>query len=185
MSDLSITACHPQYFDRLTQPEQAEYLKLKSSIARVSKTDTVISRGPRAQKTADYFQKLLDAIKAFAVTANPLATQRRSLVCGIIWCRLVIAINTRQLSILLDKSKSSVNIGFTVSGYEIVKEDPETVGILAGIYPFFRSESESDRAQCRQWTYRSIPAHLTEISFSGEVFDISDQFSDLTSEQDW
>jgi hypothetical protein len=98
----------------------------------------------------------------FVVSEDPLATQRRSLVCGIIWCRDAIAINTKQLCILLDKCKSSVNTGFTAIGYRTVLENPEVAVTLARTYPFMRS----DFSQTRQWTFRSIPAHRSGISFS-------------------
>jgi hypothetical protein len=144
----------PQYLDYLTESEREGYSQLRGFF------DGFFTRLPGFSKVSDHFQEAVDRINTFVVSEDSVATQRRSLVCGIIWCGDCIAINTRQLCLLLRKCKSSVNNGFQAIGYHRVTEDTEIAMALARAFPFMKS----DLSQARQWTFRSIPDQKRGIS---------------------
>jgi hypothetical protein len=136
----------PQHFSCLTIDEQSQYQKLSQDV------ESIFRSNPKATKISDNFQTALDAIQRFVVSDDPAATQRKSLVCGIMWIGSVIAINTKQLCVLLHKCKSTVNNGFQAIGCKKVLADAETVSVLVHAFPFLKS----DLGENRQWTFRSI-----------------------------
>ena len=75
---------------------------------------------------------------------------KRSLVCGIVWLKNGIAINTHQLSILINKCKSSINGSFQSLGYGTIPTGCGTSNELITTFPFMRTNF----AELRQWTMR-------------------------------
>jgi hypothetical protein len=65
-----------------------------------------------------------------------------------------MAINTKQLCILLRKGKSSINNGFEAIGYNRIFGDAKIASALVGAFQFMKS----DLAETRQWTIRELPS---------------------------
>ena len=88
------------YIEILDEEDKAEYLGLqKKFLAPTSRS---------RQKTSTSFNIFLDQIKEF-VSKNTESKWKRSFVCGVCWTDLYLIVNSRQLQILIGKSKSTVN----------------------------------------------------------------------------
>jgi hypothetical protein len=77
----------------------------------------------------------------------------RCLACGLCWLeRGLIAINTRQLSHVLKKSKSSINGSFALMRYAPMTPREQEVTKLCAAIPWLRGRAND----LRQWTMRSM-----------------------------
>jgi hypothetical protein len=75
---------------------------------------------------------------------------KRCLVCGIAWSDGAIAVSTRQLSLLIGRSKSSINTGLQAVGTSPASVD--RVRLLLRTFPIFLGNC----AGIRQWTIRAM-----------------------------
>jgi hypothetical protein len=74
----------------------------------------------------------------------------RALVCGIIWLDNGFAINTHQLSLVSNRSKSSINASMQALGYGTVPSGADVAPQIEQAFPCLRGQS----ADLRQWTIR-------------------------------
>ena len=138
-------ATEPQYYDLLCDSDKESLKNLQKDIS-----DIVIKSGKA--KFCDIFERIIGLIHDFVVKGND-ADNLRSLVCGIIWMEDdIIAINTRQLILIINKCKSSVNSGFQAIGYSTVQMDPKTAVALVKRFPFMKENF----CETRQWTLRKL-----------------------------
>jgi hypothetical protein len=100
---------------------------------------------------------MLDAIKSFAIRDDD-DDWKRCLVCGVIWLPASIAINTRQLRLLIDKCKSSINGSLHRMGYSSVTSRGDTSKQLIEYVPKLRGNF----SELRQWTVRQISAQTPQ-----------------------
>ena len=75
---------------------------------------------------------------------------KRYLVCGICWFDDYIAINTRQLQLLISKSKSAINWSLSKMGYITVKIKNNSATKLIKTIPYLSSSSK----ELRKWSLR-------------------------------
>ena len=134
---------HPMYFNFLSLEDQKSYDKLRNVLAA---PDHRYNRNKRI----DTFTDMLEQIKAFCIR-NDAEDWKRYLVCGICWINNDIAINTRQLRVLLGKSKSTINGAFSKMGYETLPYRNNDNGLL-DLIPFLRGNFN----ESRQWTVRRL-----------------------------
>ena len=134
----------PKHFEQLNHEDQIEYKKLKESLNNGRN-----KRGKRLEAFAD----MLSAVKLYAVKGDQ-NDWKRCLVCGVCWIDNGIAINTRQLRLLIDKCKSSINGSLHRMGYnpttatgDVNNSLVEKIPILKGNFP-----------ELRQWTVRQQAA---------------------------
>ena len=132
----------PQFFDLLSEQDQSEYFKLRSTL---SGPGTRNRRGKRLENFADG----LDSIQKYAIRGDG-NDWKRCLVCGVCWLNSGIAINTRQLRLLIDKCKSSINGSLHRMGYSTstCKGDP-TSSLIEHL-----PNLKGNFAELRQWTVR-------------------------------
>ena len=129
----------PAYYDILSPEDKCRYDDLRQS---VGSEDNRYNRNRRLVKFSD----MLNEIRAYC--EHMMAdTWKRYLVCGICWFNGCLAINTRQLTLLLAKSKSSINGALAKMGY--TTRAGECNELLNAI-PFLRGNSR----ESRQWTVR-------------------------------
>lgn len=148
----------PAHYDILTEEDKTGYQDLRRSL------QSAFSLAPRSSKISDSFESVVDQLRRYVVCGDESAQLRRSLVCGIMWIDNVIAINTRQLCIVVGKCKSSVNSGFQAIGYTTVPTDANTATALTKAFPFMKA----DFGEMRQWTFRLMPTDTkptNDISF--------------------
>lgn len=131
----------PLFMNLLSEEDKAAYMELQGVLAA---PDHRYNRNKRIVT----FQDMLAQIKSFCIKGDS-NDWKRFLVCGICWLGDDIAINTRQLRILLGKSKSTINGAFSKMGYETLPFKNND-NALHEIIPFLKGNfSES-----RQWTVR-------------------------------
>ena len=129
----------PAYYDILSAEDQFGYNKLRQS---VGSEDNRYNRNRRLVKFSD----MLNEIRTYCEEMQ-VDTWKRYLVCGICWFSGCLAINTRQLTLLLAKSKSSINGALAKMGY--TTRSGECNELLNAI-PYLRGNSR----ELRQWTVR-------------------------------
>ena len=132
----------PIYWDKLNDIDKASYILLRQTLSSpVCKN--------RRNRSAETFQEIIEAIKSFVVR-NKEDDINRGLVCGLVWIGNDIAINIRQLRLLLSKCKSSINGSFQMIGYSTIPQNAESTTLLLNTFPFLKNNF----GEMRQWTIR-------------------------------
>lgn len=133
---------NPAFFDFLTPTDQEMYKRLRAELS---------SESHKYKKNLRYltFSTDLDTIKKF-IYRNDGQDWKRALVCGFCSIGTSIAINTRQLRLIIDKSKSSINGALQKLGYssEVIRGEG-SVELISAI-PFLKANF----VEQRQWTIR-------------------------------
>jgi hypothetical protein len=132
----------PQYWQFLSETDKATYLNLKREFTEASLRH---NRNTRLET----FDGALDAIRQFAERKDG-HDWRRFLVCGVCWMDNAIAINTRQLRLLVSKCKSSINGCLQKMGYATSMSHSESWKLLFSYIPPLKDHF----AELRQWTVR-------------------------------
>jgi hypothetical protein len=133
----------PVFLDRLSDDDRLAYEVLKE---RVSSPDNRYTRFRRLATLKDCF----DEIRAFCIRHDD-GDSLRCLVCGIYWFDTdELAINTRQLRLLLAKSKSSINGALAKMKYITRPTKERERDRLIAALP----ELRGDWLEVRQWTIR-------------------------------
>ena len=165
----------PLYWERLNESDQKEYLMLQSRFSSSSCKN-------RRNKSNETFASIIDSIHSYIFRGDG-NEYNRSLVCGLIFLNQMVTIdkdkyknqevkkdyivtNTKQLKILLNKSKSSLNGSFHQIGYELTedfednpffgdvsklnKEIPTMPAVIGKLFPEFDNQYNI----VRQWTIR-------------------------------
>ena len=135
----------PDFLSLLSPADKLEY----EALASLFKSQATLPNRDRRLKT---FDDELDEIKKYACRSND-GDVRRSLVCGIFWFPDGVCINTRQLRLLLGKSKSAINTALSKLGYEpfAVREKAEEQRKLLELLPMLKNNISASR----QWTIRT------------------------------
>jgi hypothetical protein len=132
----------PHYWELLPEADKAGYSQLRRDL----------SNGPtrRARNTQlETFDGILEAVRQFAERADE-NDWRRFLVCGICWMENGIAINIRQLRLLVSKCKSSINGSLQKMGYTTSASHGESWKVLFPHIPILKDSFN----ELRQWTIR-------------------------------
>ena len=133
----------PFYIELLKPEDRKTYDELRTTL---SAPDHRYNRNKRIVTFTD----MLDQIRDFCERGDG-DDWKRYLVCGICWIKNDIAINTRQLRILLGKSKSTINGAFSKMNYETLPFRNHDSGLQDKI-PFLRGNF----TEARQWTVRRL-----------------------------
>ena len=133
----------PSYYQLLDLSDQIKYKELKESF---STPEHKYNRGKRVET----FQQSLEEIRRFCNRGDG-NDWKRFLVCGMCWNQDFLAINTRQLRILLDKCKSSINGALSKMGFCTLPIKGECCTELIVAIPFLRG----NYVEQRQWSVRT------------------------------
>jgi hypothetical protein len=136
----------PKYFDVLTPSDQERYNELRATLS------SQMCRNRRG-KRLEGFSDMLASIRAFCIRRNE-DDWKRCLVCGVCWLPNGIAINNRQLSILIDKCKSSINGSLQKMGYSTLQSRNESSSSLCEMIPLLKNNFN----ELREWTVRLFVA---------------------------
>ena len=136
----------PKFFELLNIENQKEYLKLRVTLS------SHFCRNRRGKRIETFSETLL-TIQNFCIRHNE-DDWKRCLVCGICWIPNGIAINTRQLGLLIDKCKSSINGSFQKMGYSTLQSREESAAYLVEAIPNLLN----NYAELREWTVRTFTA---------------------------
>jgi hypothetical protein len=129
----------PAFFALLDAPDQRRYLELRSDLHHSAKR---YKRNKRVESLED----ALNAIRAFSLRHDP-DDWKRFLVCGVCWMGQDVGVNVRQLRLLVDKCKSSINGALSKMGYGAA---PATAASVLSCIPALRDRF----VEQRQWTVR-------------------------------
>ena len=133
---------HIRFFSELSDADQRTYETLRMYLAEPTNKN-------KRNKSVETFAANLNAIKNFVVR-NDADDWKRAYVCGICWIGDTIAINTRNLRILVAKCKSSINGLFQAMGYGTVPQGSESGAAVVHYFPMLKDNF----AEIRQWTVR-------------------------------
>jgi hypothetical protein len=139
----------PKYFSLLSEADQARYLELKTI---VKSNQCPIRRGHRLES----FKDDISSIREFCLRYDG-DDWKRCAACGICWLPIGVAINNHQLSILLEKCKSSINGCLQKIGYSAMQSRTDSSGPLSDALPVLKD----NLTEQREWTVRlfgSFPA---------------------------
>jgi hypothetical protein len=134
----------PQYWDLLPDEDKAAYNRLKHEFSAGA-----LHHGRRSTG-AESFDAMLEAIREFAERDDE-NDWRRFLVCGLCWMDNAIAINTRQLRLLISKCKSSINGSLQKMGYATNASHTNSWKAIFPHIPLLKDHF----SELRQWTIRS------------------------------
>lgn len=132
----------PSFFELLDEKDQKKYLELQDAF---SHSEMRYKRNKRLESLLDSLQE----IKQFCIR-NDSNDWKRCLVCGVCWMGQDIAINTRQLKLLIDKCKSSINGALSKMGYGTAPIKSSITAELLNYIPFLKGNF----LEQRQWTVR-------------------------------
>jgi hypothetical protein len=136
----------PKYFELLSDRDQFGYSELRSTLS------SQLCRNRRG-KRLENFSEMMASIRAFCVRPDE-DDWKRCLVCGVYWLSSGIAINNRQLSLLLDKCKSSINGSLQKMGYSTLQARTESTNALSDAIPVLKNNFN----ELREWTVRLFMA---------------------------
>jgi hypothetical protein len=147
MSDFPAkSAYRPKYYDLLTPSDQGKYNELRATLS------SQMCRNRRG-KRLEGFSDMLASIRNFCIRHHE-DDWKRCLVCGVCWLPTGIAINNCQLSILIDKCKSSINGSLQKMGYSTFQNRNESSGSLCELIPVLKNNF----GELREWTVRLFVA---------------------------
>jgi hypothetical protein len=159
------TTEYPDYWHVLSESDQIKYRELQHEIYPFSFRTTRVA-------TSFKLQLIMTQIKRFAIRQD-CDDWKRCLVCGIVWFVDAIAVNTRQMTSLTGRSKSSINAAFQALGWpsmSLSMSASHAISLL-NIFPFLRHNC----GDFRQWTIRvkmnglrMVQHHFSEIEKSME-----------------
>ncbi|OHS96196.1 hypothetical protein TRFO_10132 [Tritrichomonas foetus] len=132
----------PTFFNLLEPDDQNKYWEMQKTIANSEKRY-------KRNKRIESLQEALDMIHDFCIRSDP-DDWKRCLVCGVCWMGQDIAINTRQLRLLVDKCKSSINGALSKMGYGTAPIKSVITAALLTYIPFLKGNF----VEQRQWTVR-------------------------------
>lgn len=161
----------PQYFNLISKEDQDKYSNLRSTLS------SHVCRNRRG-KRLETFAEMLNAIQIFCIRGDS-DDWKRCLVCGVCWIPNGIAINTRQLGLLIDKCKSSINGSLQKMGYTTLQSRSESSAPLIEAIPALKSNF----AELRQWTVRLFLAQTPQPVIPTYNSSISCQFSSPTPQR--
>ena len=144
----------PNYYNLLSEEDKLAYNELRNEL---SSSERKFKRYKRVRS----FQDALQLIYQFCIHHDSNDWKRcrgdindpiRSLVCGICWIGYDIAINTRQLRILINKCKSSINGALAKMGYGISPIKIDSTDQLTAALPLLKGNF----VEQRMWSVRKI-----------------------------
>lgn len=132
----------PLFIELMSEADRREFDRIRLALASPACKH-------RRHHSNEINREILNMIKTFVVR-NDGDDWKRALVCGIYWMPDGIAINTRQLRILLSKCKSSINALFQNLGYTTVPASNDFASQLVRIFPLLKDNFP----ELRKWTPR-------------------------------
>lgn len=152
----------PNYFDLLSIPDQNAYKKMRQEL---SSSSTKFKRYQRIKSLQD----ALTLIKTYCMRSDA-DDYKRCVVCGVCWMGWDIAINTRQLRLLINKCKSSINGALAKMGYSTVPIKGDASASLLDSIPLLKGNF----AEQRMWTVRrkliQSPSPIINQGFASPYF---------------
>lgn len=151
-SEANTLSNFPVHFDELDSEDKQEYIEMRNIIQQSGRNH----RGKRLEA----FSELIETLKNYAIKNNN-DDWKRCLVVGVCWLDNAIAINTRQLRLLTNKCKSSINGSLQRIGYMPVSNQARLNEMLQQKIPVLKGNF----TELRQWTVRQYVATTPKPDF--------------------
>jgi hypothetical protein len=134
----------PQYYDLLSDGDRADYAELRLLLSEPEHKN-------RRNRSVETFAEIIARIKNF-VMQNDSDDWKRGVVCGLFWFQPedTLALNTRQLRLLIAKCKSSINGSFQQLGYGMGIVGTDCGAVIVKYLPILTGNFQ----ELRQWTIR-------------------------------
>ena len=145
----------PRHFEQLNESDKIDYKKLKESLNS--------GRNKRG-KRLEAFAEMLSAVKRYAIKGDQ-DDWKRCMVCGVCWIDNGIAINTRQLRLLIEKCKSSINGSLHRMGYNPTTSAGDVNNALVDKIPILKGNF----SELRQWTVRQQGAATPQPKLTSQI----------------
>lgn len=129
----------------LSEADKYQYHCLKMALALTSE------KNQRNQRL-NSFNKCIEAVKSFAIRGDN-KDNIRSYICGIVWLKDGIAINTHYLKALISKCKSSINGSLQKMGLTINVSRTEAIAQMTAAFPNLKENT----SELRKWSIRKMP----------------------------
>lgn len=136
----------PEFWDLLCPADQEAYNRMRLALSSPACKH-------RRHHSKELNRGIVNTIKSFVVR-NDNDDYKRALVTGIVWLPNAIAINTRQLRLLLSKCKSSINALFQNLGYFTIPTNTDYSSSIISCFPLLRDNF----TELRKWTIRLMAA---------------------------
>jgi hypothetical protein len=135
----------PAYFSLLTLPEQEQYRSMQSRF-QVS---------PDRNRRGCRVRSFLDDLREISLSAQrgDINDWKRCCVYGVCYLNCGMAINSHQLGVLTNRSKSSINGTFKMLGYVTISARGDTNPELIEALPNLKGKT----SELRQWSVRVSP----------------------------
>ena len=134
--------------ENLSPDDYNHYLSLKATLS------SKICRNCRNRRV-ESFGEMLSAIHCFVTRSNE-DMWKRSMVCGVCWYNqnyhTFLCVNIRQMSLLLEKCKSSINGSLQRLHFSVVQNRQQTTKILLEALPFLRNHQDA----MKMWSVRQF-----------------------------
>jgi hypothetical protein len=132
----------PMFFSLLDEADRHAYMEMREMLRNSEKRY-------KRNKRLESLQDGLAAVSHFCVRHNS-DDWKRFLVCGVCPMGQDIAINIRQLRLLMDKCKSSINGALSKMGYGTAPVKSAITASLVNYIPYLKGNF----VEQRQWTVR-------------------------------
>ena len=121
----------PNFWNLLSDVDKYSYQYLRTTMSAATCTKN------QRNKRVENFIETLEEVKKFCIRRDG-DDWKRCLVCGVCWLQEGIAINTRQLKILIFKCKSSINGSLHKMGYAENLGRSEAANAIVMAIPFLK-----------------------------------------------
>lgn len=132
----------PDYWYLLSEKDKTDYRGLQHVFNAATYRR---NRGHRVEA----FDEILETIRNFAERGDE-DDWKRFLVCGVCWMDYDLAVNTRQMRLLVTKCKSSINGSLQKMGYSTNTYHSKSWKVLFDRIPVLKDKF----GEIRQWTIR-------------------------------
>lgn len=136
----------PLFWELLNDIDRDSYVRMRIALSSPACKH-------RRHHSVEINGEILNSVRNFVVRGDG-DDWKRALVCGICWMPEAVAVNTRQLRLLLSKCKSSINTLFQNLGYSTIPASSEFTGSLVRVFPLLKDNF----AELRKWTPRIVGA---------------------------
>jgi hypothetical protein len=133
----------PLYWSLLSDADKLTYANVRAALSSSACKH-------RRHHSSEINLDILSTLHSFIMRGDA-DDWKRALVCGVCWLPGAVAINTRQLRLLLSRCKSSINSMFQNIGSGIVPTTTDFRGALAAFF----SPIKDSLSELRKWTIRA------------------------------
>ena len=130
-----------QYWSQLSNADQQEYVALQKNC--------ISSNLNKKYKAPTVFSNMLTQVKSYIMKGDSF-DKMRALTCGIYWYNDMLLINSKNLTFLLSRCRSSINNLMVILGYELLPVTENPITIVLKVFPEFAFNCK----EARQWTVR-------------------------------